>query len=193
MRAKLELKSQLDLSRDQLVAIAALGLLVMVCMIANVTTLLSWSDAAKTLDEQRDQLAGLQARVGDVAGRRRQAQISVAPPPAFLDATTSGLAAAQFQAYLSQMIVDQRALLVSSGIQPAARDAKSDEIRLQVALTATLPALQTLLYKLESGTPYVFVDALLMQPGGSTERSNTADPVLKVTMTVRALWRRKAI
>ena len=92
--------------------------------------------------------------------------------------------------YLSQLIADQHAVLVSSGIQSADRDDKSDAIRLQVALTATLPALQTLLYRLESGTPYVFVDSLVMQMGGSTERA-VADPSLKVTLTVRAFWRRK--
>src|SRR5262249_11409117 len=150
-----------------------------------------WLDAAQTRSERRDELASLQARVGGAAAQHRQAQLGVAPPPAFLDAPTSGLATAQFQTYLSQMIADQRAMLVSSAIQPAARDDKSDAIRLQVALTATLPALQALLYKLESGTPYVFVDALLMQLGGTATERNAADPVLKVTLTVRALWHRK--
>jgi general secretion pathway protein M len=190
MMPKFDFKSKLDLSREQLVAIGALGLLLLVSMIASVSTLQSWSDATQTLSERRDQLASLQARAGSGAAQHRQSQIGMAPPPAFLDAPTSGLATAQFQAYLSQLIADQRAMLVSSGIQPAERDDKSDAIRLQIALTATVPALQTLLYKLESGTPYVFVDALLMQLGSTTERT-VADPALKVTMTVRALWRRK--
>src|SRR5262249_30696666 len=128
MMPKLDLELKLDLSREQLAAIGALGLLLLVCAIVTITTLQGWVDAAQTLSEQRDQLASLQARAGGVASHSR-AQINVAPPPAFLDATTSGLATAQFQAYLSQMIADQRAMLVSSGIQPAERDDKNDAIR----------------------------------------------------------------
>jgi len=188
---KFSLRLTIDLTREQLVAIGALGLLLSVCAVASIVGMQSWLDAAQTLSDRRDQLASLQARVRGAAAQHRQAQIDVAPPPAFLDASTSGLATAQFQAYLSRMIADQRAVLVSSAIQPAARDDKSDAVRLQVALTATLPELQALLYKLESGTPYVFVDALLMQLGGTATERNVADPTLKVTLTVRALWRRK--
>lgn len=187
---RFDLRLNIELSREQSVAIGALGVLVIVCVIATVIGLQSWIAAAQTRDDQRDQLASLQARVGGAAAQRHKAQIGVAPPPAFLDAATSGLATAQFQAHLTRMIAEHRAVLVSSAIQPAARDDNSDAIRFQLALTTTLPALQALLYRLESGTPYIFVDALLMQLGGTTER-NAADPMLKVTMTVRALWRRK--
>jgi general secretion pathway protein M len=188
---KLNLKLKLDLSREQLVAIGGLCALLLLCAIILTGAVQAWTDATQNLADRRDQLASLQARVGTAAKQRRQTQATAAPAPAFLDASTAGLATAQFQAYLSQLIVDQRAILVSSGIQPADRDDKSDAIRLQVALTATLPALQTLLYRLESGTPYVFVDLLSMQLGGSTERISAAEPVLKVTLTVRAFWRRK--
>jgi general secretion pathway protein M len=188
---KFDLRLNIDLTREQMIAIGALGLLLSICLVAIIVGVEGWIDAAQTLGDRRDQLASLQARVGGATGQHRQAQIGSAPPPAFLDAPTSGLATAQFQAYLSQMIADQRAMLVSSAIQPAARDDKSDAIRLQLALTATLPALQTLLYRLESGTPYVFVDGLLMQLGSTASERNAADPTLKVTVTVRALWRRK--
>jgi general secretion pathway protein M len=182
-------KLKLDFSREQLFAVGGLGALLLACVIAIATGLQAWTGSLQTLGERRDQFAALQARVGSVAKQRRQTQVQVAPAFAFLDAPTPGLATAQFQAYLSQQITDQHGLLVSSGIQPADRDDKSDAIRLQVALTATLPALQMLLYRLESGTPYVFVDGVLMQLGGSTERA-AADPVLKVTLTLRAFWRR---
>jgi general secretion pathway protein M len=49
--------------------------------------------------------------------------------------------------------------------------------------------LQALLYRLEGGAPYVFVDALSMQPGGSGERA-AADPALRVNLTLHAYWRR---
>ena len=59
----------------------------------------------------------------------------------------------------------------------------------EFALNATLPALQNLLYRLESGVPYIFVDTLSMQTGTSGERA-MANPVLKVTLNLHAFWRR---
>ncbi len=56
----------------------------------------------------------LEVRTRSVADRREQTRVSAAPALAFLDAPTSGLAMAQFQAYLSQLVTDQRAVLVSS-------------------------------------------------------------------------------
>src|SRR5262249_61682962 len=88
---------------------------------------------------------------------------AVAPAAAFLTASTQGLAGAQLQAYLQQMAEAQHATVVSSGLQPAKHEDRRDSIRLQATLVMTLAALQTMLYQLESGTPYVFVDSLNIQ------------------------------
>lgn len=181
----------LKLNREQALAVGGLCALLLVCTIAIVSTLQMRAEALASLAERRDQLASLQARTRSVSDPRRQTRASAAPAVAFVDAPTSGLATAQFQAYLSQLVTDQHAVLVSSGVPPADRDDKTDAIRLQIALNATLPALQTLLYRLEAGTPYVFVDALSMQPGGSGERA-VADPVLRVNLTLHAFWHRGA-
>jgi general secretion pathway protein M len=48
------------------------------------------------------------------------------------------------------------------------------------------------LYQLESGTPYVFVDALSVQPVNATAGRSVEDPLLRTTLSLRALWRRGA-
>lgn len=184
-------KLKFNVDRDQVVAVGALCTLLMISAGTMAGALQARSSALQRLDEQRDQLAALEARSRPAANRRAQTRNLAAPAIAFLDAPTSGLATAQFQAYLSDLVAGQHAVLVSSGV-PADRDDKSDAIKLQISLNATLSALQALLYRLESGTPYVFVDALLMQPGGSGERT-AADPLLKVNLTVHAFWRRKTV
>jgi len=182
----------LKIDREQAFAVGGFCALLLVCGFALVVTLQARAEAVGNLAEQRDRLKALEIRTRSVADRREQTRVSAAPALAFLDAPTSGLAAAQFQAYLAQVASEQRAVLVSSGVPPTERDDKSDVIRLQITLNATLPALQTLLYRLESGAPYVFVDALTMQPGSSSgERAVAADPVLKVNLTLHAFWRRK--
>src|SRR6516164_7421085 len=92
----------------------------------------------------------------------------VAPPTAFLEAPTQGIASAKLQAYLAQLADAQHAGLLSSGGEAAKRDEPPDTIRLQATLEMNLKALQAMLYQLESGTPYVFVDALTVQPASTT-------------------------
>jgi general secretion pathway protein M len=112
-----------------------------------------------------------------------------APPGAFLNAPTSGIASAKLQAYLAQLADLQHAGLVSSGGEPAKRDEGPDTIRLQATLDMTMQALRAILYELESGTPYVFVDALTVQPASATGRQAFDDPLLRATMNLRAFWR----
>lgn len=178
------------LSREQAFAAGGFCGLLIVCALVVAGALQTRAEAVGKLADGRERLENLEARTRSVADRRRRIGNSSAPALAFLDAPTSGLATAQFQSYLSQIVTDQQGVLVSSGIPSNDRDDKSDAIRLQIALNATLPALQALLYRLESGAPYVFVDALLMQPSGSGERAS-ADPVLKVNLTLHAFWRRR--
>jgi general secretion pathway protein M len=79
---------------------------------------------------------------------------------------------------------------VSSGGEAAKPDDVPDTIRLQITLDADLKALRAVLYWLESGTPYVFVDALTIQPLGSVSGRAVEDPSLRTTLSLRALWRR---
>jgi general secretion pathway protein M len=178
-----------QLSREQMLAVGGLGALLLVATLAVAATLQMRADALENLTERHERLEQLEARVRSAVDPRRQNRAVAAPAPAWLDAPTSGLATAVFQAYLAQRVTDQHAVLVSSAVAAADRDDKGEAIRLQITLNARLSALQALLYQLESGVPYVFVDALSIQPGSSGERA-VADPLLKVNLTVHALWHR---
>jgi hypothetical protein len=53
-----------------------------------------------------------------------------------------------------------------------------------------MTALRALLYRMESGTPYVFVDALAVQPASVAAGRAAEDPLLRATVSYRALWRK---
>jgi general secretion pathway protein M len=53
-----------------------------------------------------------------------------------------------------------------------------------------LKGLRAVLYQLESGTPYVFVDALTIQPAGANADRAAEDPLLRTTLSLRAFWRK---
>jgi hypothetical protein len=176
------------LDREQAISVAALALLVLLCLSMPGLLLQARSDAAREASERREILARLEARLRTISNR----PTAVAPPAAFLDASTQGLASAQLQSYLAQLADDQRANLVSSGGEAAKRDDAPDTIRLQATLDMNLTALRAFLYQLESGTPYVFVDALTVQPAGAVAGRAVEDPLLRTTLSLRAFWRRGA-
>lgn len=174
------------LDREQAIAVAALVLLLVTCMCSSVLLLQMRFDVVRELAERRELLSRLETRVRADAGR----SIASAPPAAFLDAPTQGLASAQMQAYLAQLADLRRAGLISSGAEAAKRDEAPDTIRLQATLDLNLEALRAVLYQLESGTPYIFVDALTVQPAGAAAGRAVEDPLLRATLSLRAFWRR---
>jgi general secretion pathway protein M len=176
------------LNREQALSVAALALLLLLCVSVVGVLLQARSDAVREASERRETLARLEAKLRTVSNR----PTAVAPPAAFLDASTQGLASAQLQSYLAQLADDQRASLVSSGGEAGKRDDAPDTIRLQATLDMNLKALRAFLHQLESGTPYVFVDALTVQPAGAMAGRAVEDPLLRTTLSLRAFWRRGA-
>ena len=182
-------------NRDQAMAIGALSLLVVIGVLAVGWSVLSRSEAAQELNDNRDTLARFEARRAAGADGNRLGP-ALAPPAAFVGASTQGLAGAQLQAYFATVVGDQHATLISSGAEPTGREDAPDVIRVQATLDISIRALQAMLYQLEAGTPYVFVDALTVaattSAGPRVNQGASQDPILRVTLRLRALWRRDA-
>ena len=177
----------MSLDREQTLSLGALALVLLLCasLVQYATQLRS--EAAQQLDERRETVARLEARAHPDGPSRT---ITTAPASAFLNASTQGLAGAQLQAYLTQTADAQQAAIISSGLEPTKREDTPDTIRLQATFEIGLVALQAILYRLESGTPYVFVESLAIQPAGAAGGRPPEDPLLRATLSVRAFWRR---
>jgi len=177
--------------REQAVSIGVLGVLLFVCAAAIGLSLHMRADAVQELEDSRDQLTHLQARAK--AHRDVRARSGAAPEAFLLDAPTQGLAVAKLQAHLQKLADGGHCLLISSGLEPAKHEDGADQIRLQATLEANLQSLQSFLYRLEGGTPYVFIDSLTVQLTGAASQQRTIeDPMLRVTFGLRAIWRRGA-
>jgi general secretion pathway protein M len=176
------------LDREQAIAVAALALLLFLCVGVVGLLLQARADAVREASQRHEILSRLEARQRTTSSR----PVAVAPLAAFLDASTQGLASAQLQSHLAHLADDQSASLVSSGGEAAKRDDAPDTIRLQATLDMNLKALRAFLYQLESGTPYVFVDALTVQPASAIAGRAVEDPLLRTTLSLRAFWRRGA-
>jgi hypothetical protein len=177
---------ELSASREQFISVAAFVLLVLTCIATIGVLFETRAVALRELTERRDGLERLEARVRQNAGR----PIAAAPPAAFIEAPTQGLASAALQAHLAQLAETEHAGLVLSGEETPRREDTPDTIRLQATLDMNMKALRALLYRLESGTPYVFVDALSVQPASVAAGRAAEDPLLRATLSYRALWRK---
>lgn len=175
-----------ELDREQSLALAALALLLLLCGGAAAAAIGSWSEAAEEAAQRRAILAQVEAaqRHGAAAG----GEPATAPDAAFLRAPTIGQASALLQAHLGRLVAAQHASVASSLAQPTLREDASDVLRLRATFDMKLAALQTLLYELETGAPYIFVDALSISP-----QRGAQEPILRVTLDLRALWRRAQI
>jgi hypothetical protein len=177
----------LKLDREQAISVAAFVLLLLVSVSTIGISLQARAAAVGENSERREMLSRLEARLRQNTGRP-----TAAPPAAFLDASTPGLASAQLQSYLERLAGEKNASLVSSGGETAKRDDAPDTVRVQATLDMNLQSLRALLYQLESGTPYVFVDGMALQPVNATAGRSVEDPLLRTTLSLRALWRRGA-
>jgi general secretion pathway protein M len=179
------------LNREQMIAIGALLLLLLVCGASLAWSLQLRFDVAQELSEKQDLLSRLEARVRPRADQHGPAKATIAPAESFLDAPTPGLAGAGLQAYVARL-ADQHAAVVSFGVQTSASEDAADVVRIEASMDISLRELQVLLYQLESGTPYVFVELMTVRATNPVAAGSAEDAQLRVTLGLRALWRRRA-
>lgn len=182
------MRLDLRLDREEGAALGALAALVIVCGAGALFALGARSGAAEENAQHRETLTRLEAaqkRAGGTGGR------AIAPEAAFLAAPTAALASAQLQTYVTRLVAAQHAALASSNAPPTTSKEAADAVRLQATFDMELSALQALIYDLEAGTPYVFVEALSLQPLDGARRGGS-QPLLRVTLNLRAHWRRTA-
>jgi hypothetical protein len=135
-------------------------------------------------------LERLSARLATLDTGHGPIRVTAAPASAFLDAETPSLASADLQAYVTKL-AERHATLVSFGTETSAGDKVADEVRIEASMDISLRALQLLLYQLETGTPYIFVDAMTVRPTGGNTTAVGLDLPLRVTLGLRAPWHRR--
>jgi general secretion pathway protein M len=177
-------------SREQAIALGVLCALVIVSASSLTLSFQARSDAMQERADQQAVLARLEARLRSRVDGHGEIKAAMAPAQAFLDAPTPGLAGADLQAYVARLAA-RHAALVSFGVQ-ASGDQAADVVRIEASMDMSLNALQVLLYQLESGTPYVYVDTMTLHAASGTAAPTTGESLLRVTLGLRALWRRRS-
>ncbi len=133
------------------------------------------------LRERSDQLSE-RAKSGANAPAAADADKVTSP---FLEGQTAALAGAGLQQHVERVVADAGGALLSSEINLDESESKNRFLSLTVSTEMTQLALQSLLYDLEAGMPYLFVNSFEAQ---TPEAFDTGNGRMRVTMNVSGQW-----
>jgi general secretion pathway protein M len=163
--------------------LSALGLVAGIALAlgSSASTAVSLSERRANVAQMREQVEALRAREERLAalpGRKS----SVSP---LFEAKTITLAGAALQQRLEAAVTTARGRLVSSKVEVAPR---GDEHRIALAAELTIAEddMQALLHDLETGRPYLFVDAI--EARGPERASEANGGAMRVSLAVSGRW-----
>jgi general secretion pathway protein M len=146
---------------------------------------------ASILDHQRalaqtsgllEQLQGRKARAGAAAGSAEH------PGTPFLEGPTVTVAGAALLQRVATAVSNVGGTIQSSQVDVLGTQAKDGFVGLVVSCEMEQPALQKLLYDLESGMPFLFVDQLDVQVPQTTATNEGGAGRVRVVLGVSGQW-----
>ena len=168
--------------RQTLAALAFVGVVagLAALTVGFVDDLLKRADAVATL---RERLARLEVRAkpGLVSADDPQAMGSP-----FLEGQTITIAGAALQQRVGAAVARAGGAVVSSQVEIDGPQAKDGFVSLTENIEIAQPALQRLLYDIEAGMPYLFIDTLGVQTAQGAAESESARMI--VVMGVTGQW-----
>jgi general secretion pathway protein M len=175
------------LTRYPLVAVAGYALLVTVLLF------LTWTSLAEIF-ERRAAVAAASDMLDQIEGRRRttpagDAASSTGPVPTgspFVDGQTITVAGATLLQTVAAAVTKFGGNVLSSQVELQGSQSKEGFLSLIAICEIDQPALQQLLYDIEVGMPYLFVDQLTVQ-APQTAAGNDAGR-LRVLVSVSGQW-----
>jgi general secretion pathway protein M len=143
--------------------------------------------------EKAAEIAAAQMRLDELSERSRlsasgttasNAAVSGSP---FLDGQTITVAGAALQQRLETAVAKAGGALMSSQVELDGPDAKNGFVGLTASMEVSQPAVQTILYDIEAGMPYLFVDKLSIQSPEVFGESESGR--MRMTVGVIGQWR----
>ena len=174
-------------SRPAVSAILYLGAVLALGAFA-LTTCLDLREGQQRREDLQQRLAALEGRRPAIAGGANGAAGATDASP-FLEARTVTLAGAVLQQRLEQAAAKAGGEISSEQIDLAGPDAKDGFITLTASLDIAQPALQGLLYDLETGAPFLIIPSLDVQSPLAT--GGDAQGPMRVTLALTGKWEAK--
>jgi general secretion pathway protein M len=131
-----------------------------------------------------DQLQGRGARGGGAAS----SQAAEHPGTPFLEGPTVTVAGATLLQRVAAAVGNVGGTIQSSQVEVTGAQAKDGAVGLVVSCEMEQPALQKLLYDLEVGMPFLFVDQLDVQVPQTTAANESGNGRIRVVLGVSGQW-----
>jgi general secretion pathway protein M len=174
------------IDRRQMLALAAYFGAVIALLIVSLLLVADLRDKAS-------EIAAAQTRLDQLTDRSRPSLSASADsnPGAsgspFLEGRTITIAGAALQQRIEAAVAQASGALMSSQVDLDGPDARNGFVGLTASMEVSQPAVQTILYDLEAGMPYLFVDKLSIQSPevfGEPESGR-----MRMTIGVAGQWR----
>ncbi len=136
-----------------------------------------------------ERVAAAQARLDAFAARSPRAASAAldANRSPFLDGRTVTIAGAALEQRMSEAVGKAGGELLSAQVELDGPEAKQGFIGLTASVQVGQAALQGVLYDIEAGLPYLFIDKLSIQSPEDFDEPETG--LMRITMTVAGQWR----
>jgi general secretion pathway protein M len=164
-------------------SLSTLGFFAVISLIAAgaASTAIEMRDEQASVTTLTEQSQSLEARSHRLSPLEKR-EINASP---FFDAPTITLAGAALQSRVEAAVLAANGQLISSNVEVGGRGSER-RVRLDAELTISQPDMQKLLYDLETGAPYLFVDAF---EAHAPERSDGEQRgVMHVSMALSGQW-----
>jgi general secretion pathway protein M len=174
------------LNRYPAVAVASYLALIAICLLVTGGALADLHDRYGALTAATDMLDQIEGRKGP-GGHAALGNLPSGSP--FLEGRSVTIAGAALQQRVTTAITKTGGNVLSTQIDLNSAPAKSGLISLIVSCEVKQPVLQQLLYDLEAGMPFLFVDQLEIQAPQATGQEDAA---MRVLITVSGQWQGKS-
>lgn len=187
--------TSLSLRSRRFVAVGLLALAVLALYSFVVGPLLtSYADSRRQVAESRATLAHYQEIGRDIPELRKQLDAlhrQGATGAGYLDGQNETLAAAALQERLKSAVVQTGGRLNSTQVLTSTEKGQTRRVVVRGRMQVNIAALQRVLYTLESGSPYLFIDNLDVRPmvGPRSQETPDSDAPLDVNFDVYGYMR----
>lgn len=176
------------LARFPLVAAALYFALIVLFVFATFDTVVDMVDRRNAAAAATDMLAQIEGRAPRRSGKPPgPADVTVPAGSPFVEGATVSVAGAALLQRVAAATTQIGGNILSSQVDLQGSQAKAGFVSVTASLEVESAALQRLLYDLEAGMPFVFVDQMVIQ--APSRSANSPGGKLRVLLTVSGQWR----
>jgi general secretion pathway protein M len=144
----------------------------------------SYRGAIEQAEDRLSRYKDIIAHKGILQQRLNALRSSRAAQDMYLRNPTPTLAAAQLQERVKQVIAANQGTLLSTQIMPEKSEGKLMQVTVKVAMRGTIDTLQKVVYALEGGRPFLFLDDVFIRAYSLRRGNQTAVSEMEIRFDV---------